>query len=79
MWGFVEGKPRRVVGRFCKMAGSHATAFDAELWGVQEGLKLARASGFLKVELRLDSVSVWFKIALVSSSVRIGRLRYCMY
>lgn len=61
------------------MAGSRATTFDAELWGVQEGLKLARASGFLKVELRLDSVSVWFKIALVSSSVRIGRLRYCMY
>lgn len=35
-----------------------ATAFEAELWGVFEGLCLARSLGFLQMELRLDSTIV---------------------
>ncbi|CAJ2630505.1 uncharacterized protein LOC123911572 [Trifolium pratense] len=42
---------------FAKHVGN-ATAYIAELWGVYEGLKLARRRGFERVELRIDSMVV---------------------
>jgi ribonuclease HI len=42
---------------FSKGLGS-CSAYVAELWGVFEGLKLARSHGYRKVELHIDSSSV---------------------
>lgn len=34
------------------------TAYEAELWGVLDGLKLAKAKGFERIKLCVDSASV---------------------
>lgn len=62
------------MGGFAKRLGC-ATTFEAELWEVWGGLKLARARGFLKVELRLDSY-LWFKIFRVLSRVTLQEIVY---
>lgn len=55
--GAVRDAAGRWLTGFSKQIGT-ATAFEAELWGVWEGLQLARSLGFAQVELRLDSETV---------------------
>lgn len=42
---------------FAKHVGV-SSAYLAELWGVYEGLKLAKSKGYLRLELQLDSKTV---------------------
>lgn len=46
--------PGERLGGFAKFVGQ-ATTFVAELWGVYEGLSLARAIRFMEEELQVDS------------------------
>lgn len=55
--GLLRGCQGEWLLGFSKHLGA-ATAYEAELWGVWEGLRMARDGGFCQVELYLDSVSV---------------------
>ncbi|PNX61102.1 ribonuclease H, partial [Trifolium pratense] len=55
--GLIRDHQGRWCGGFAKFVGA-GSAFVAELWGVLEGLKLARRKGFRKVEVNIDSSSV---------------------
>ncbi|GAU44140.1 hypothetical protein TSUD_188010 [Trifolium subterraneum] len=55
--GIIRGNHGEWLGGFAKVIGE-CSAFIAELWGVFEGLTLARRMGFRKVEVHIDSVVV---------------------
>lgn len=56
-----------------------ATAYEAELWGVWEGLNLARTSGYKKVELRIDSLFIFQNLRSISrGSIPGNRLLNCI-
>jgi ribonuclease HI len=55
--GVFRGDKGEWICGFSKGLGS-CSAYVAELWGVFEGLKLARSNGYRKVELHIDSSSV---------------------
>lgn len=65
MWWCSEGRKWRWHHGYAKHLGT-ATAFIVELWGVYEGLRLAKQLGVTKLEVQLDSTSV------VQSIMRIG-------
>lgn len=54
MWRPIERTKVECLGGFTKRLG-RVTAFEAEIWGVWEELKLARGKSFPKVELWIDS------------------------
>jgi ribonuclease HI len=55
--GIIRGNQGEWLGGFAKGVGD-CSAFVAELWGVFEGLSLAKRMGFRKIELHIDSVAV---------------------
>ncbi|GAU12817.1 hypothetical protein TSUD_73040 [Trifolium subterraneum] len=55
--GIIRGNKGEWLGGFAKGVGE-CSAFIAELWGVFEGLSLAKRMCFRKVELHIDSVAV---------------------
>ncbi|GAU13938.1 hypothetical protein TSUD_262650 [Trifolium subterraneum] len=55
--GIIRGNHGEWLGGFAKGVGE-CSAFIAELWGVFEGLSLAKRMCFRKVELHIDSVAV---------------------
>lgn len=60
MWRPIERTKVECLGGFTKRLG-RVTAFEAEIWGVREELKLARGKGFPEVELWIDSDTVLSK------------------
>jgi ribonuclease HI len=61
--GVFRGKNGKWICDFSKALGA-CSAYVAELWGVFEGLKLARLCGFRKVQLHIDSWVVASTLAL---------------
>jgi len=61
--GVFRGENGHWICGFSKGLGA-CSAYVAELWGVFEGLKLARLRGFHKVELDIDSSVVASTLAL---------------
>ncbi|MCI44373.1 ribonuclease H protein, partial [Trifolium medium] len=67
MWGSLGGGLRMLVGcdltwmvfgcGFTKGLGA-CSAYVAKLWGVLEGLKMARVCGVRKLEIHIDSMVV---------------------
>jgi ribonuclease HI len=55
--GIIRGSDGEWLGGFAKKLGI-CSAYVAELWGVYEGLRLARRLGFNVVELNVDSLLV---------------------
>jgi ribonuclease HI len=55
--GVIRGNTGEWLHGFSKIIG-RGEAYTAELWGVLEGMKLARRMNFNRVEVRIDSVEV---------------------
>jgi ribonuclease HI len=55
--GVIRGSVGEWISGFSKFIGS-GDAYIAELWGVFEGINLARQMNFTKVEVRIDSIEV---------------------
>ncbi|MCI05125.1 ribonuclease H protein [Trifolium medium] len=55
--GVIKGSAGEWLGGFSKFIGN-INAYVAELWGVLEGLKIARRLNFRALELHVDSVVV---------------------
>ncbi|MCH94217.1 ribonuclease H protein, partial [Trifolium medium] len=55
--GIIRGSQGEWIVSFAKYIGK-SSAFVAEMWGVVEGLRLAKRMGFRKVELNVDSETV---------------------
>ncbi|CAJ2664280.1 unnamed protein product [Trifolium pratense] len=58
-------------GGFSKKLGN-CSAYEVELWGVYEGLRLAWERGFKKVELRVDSMVVAYTLKNGSKGSVVG-------
>jgi ribonuclease HI len=68
--GIIRGSDGEWLEGFAKYVG-HGTAYLAELWGVYEGLQVARRMNFHRVELHVDSMVV---VQVLNSNGR-GSLR----
>ncbi|PNY00018.1 ribonuclease H, partial [Trifolium pratense] len=55
--GVIRDQFGKWIVDFAKKVG-HASAYIAEFWGAYEGLKLARSRGFMRIDLRIDSLVV---------------------
>ncbi|MCI24501.1 ribonuclease H protein, partial [Trifolium medium] len=71
--GLIRGSDGEWLGGFAKFLGA-CSAYVAELWGVLEGLNLARRLGFRAVELHVDSDVVVQVIHSGVSKSSMGRM-----
>jgi ribonuclease HI len=70
--GVIRGSAGEWIHGFSKIIGREEV-YIAELWGVLEGLKLAKRMKFARVEVRIDSLEVVNDITHITASKVCGR------